>query len=184
MRFEPSPYTLSFSELQIDGAYMLWWAEYASSRRLWIYPKVDASPQAGCELLASEVDVIDDDALVDAARAVERLEWHPWKGTYSKHPNQDPLCRERAALGRVIVNSVVRHMRPLQVMSMKKWRCHSRSLRGCVEQGMNTHQMMHWRTICRTLLYFAQTRGRSRASAIILTRICLTCCRRGIAQDA
>ena len=118
-RFTPSPYTLKYAELQVDGAYMLWWSDFAKSRTLWTFGKLDASPQAGLELMAHDVDVIDNDDIVDLVWAVGELELNPWKSEYEKHPSRDPLSDCRASLGRCLAQGIIRHARPLQAMGVK-----------------------------------------------------------------
>ena len=119
-RFVPSPYTLRFAELQVDGAFMLWWARYAQKSQLWYFAKLDASPQAGLELLASEVDVVAACDLVSVADAVAVWEMTGWSSEYGKHPSRDPLGRDRPEFGRFIANAFRRHLRPLQVLGSKR----------------------------------------------------------------
>ena len=72
-RFLPSPYTLLFPEVQVDCAYMLCWAFYLQAKTLWNLSKLDSSPQAGVELLANDIDVIDEEMVIIVAEAIGEL---------------------------------------------------------------------------------------------------------------
>ena len=108
-RIVPGKATLCKLQLSLDAAYMVWWARNRAGLASLDYWKADSSPQAGIDILTSQVLSIPGAEIVELSGIVNELVNHA-RGTIELTPEER---RDRAARVR---NALVFHRQPCQAL--------------------------------------------------------------------